>query len=142
ILLRSRYLNRVEYGIVLGAKGLNYIYSRASGNKNQNIAGGELAGAAFYDLEGTLVSTNLVHTLSFYAGRQQGLMASFKMSAATFLSLPVFAVTDQYSRKVFNDLYFKRYKGQSEDRLRYFAQDLFEDVIKPAVFPGAYELIE
>jgi HAD superfamily hydrolase (TIGR01490 family) len=101
-----------------------------------------LAGAAFYDLEGTLVSTNLVHTLSFYARRQQGLMASFTKSAATILSLPVFAVTDQYSRKVFNDLYFKRYKGQSEDRLRYFAQELFEDVIKPAVFPGAYELID
>src|SRR5215216_3997784 len=101
-----------------------------------------LAGAAFYDLEGTLVSTNLVHTLSFYARRQQGLMASLTKSAATVLSLPVFAVTDQYSRKVFNDLYFKRYKGQSEDRLRYFAQELFEDVIKPAVFPGAYELID
>src|SRR4029079_1529312 len=101
-----------------------------------------VAGAAFYDLEGTLVSTNLVHTLSFYARRQQGLMASFNKSAATFLRLPGFAVTDQYSRKVFNDLYFKRYKGQSEDRLRYFAQDLFEDVIKPAVFPGTYELID
>ena len=101
-----------------------------------------MAGAAFYDLEGTLVSTNLVHTLSFYARRQQGLMASFKMSASTFLSLPVFAATDQYSRKVFNDLYFKRYKGQSEDRLRYFAQELFEEVIKPAVFPGTYELID
>ena len=101
-----------------------------------------MAGAAFYDLEGTLVSTNLVHTLSFYAGRQQGLIDSFKKSAATFLSLPLFAVTDQYSRKVFNDLYFKRYKGQSEDRLRYFANDLFEEVIKPAVFPGTYELID
>ncbi len=101
-----------------------------------------MAGAAFYDLEGTLVSTNLVHTLSFYATRQQGLLASFKKTAATYLSLPVFAITVQYSRIVFNDLYFKRYKGQSEDRLRYFAQDLFEDVIKPAVFPGSYELIE
>jgi HAD superfamily hydrolase (TIGR01490 family) len=101
-----------------------------------------LAGAAFYDLEGTLVSTNLVHTLSFYARRQQGWMASLTKSATTILSLPVFAVTDQYSRKVFNDLYFKRYKGQSEDRLLYFAQDLFEDLIKPAVFPGAYELID
>jgi len=89
-----------------------------------------------------LVSTNLVHTLGFYARRQNTLLQSFSKSAATFLSLPVFAVTDQYSRKVFNDLYFKRYKGQSEDRLRYFAQDLFEDVIKPAVFPGSYELIE
>src|SRR5687768_364674 len=69
-------------------------------------------------------------------------MASFKKSAATFLSLPVFAVTDQYSRKVFNDLYFKRYKGQSEDRLRYFGQELFETVLKPAIFPGTYELLE
>jgi len=104
--------------------------------------GEALAGASFYDLEGTLVSTNLVHTLGFYARRQPGLLQSAKMSTATLLSLPVFAITDQYSRKVFNDLYFKRYKGQSEDRLRYFAQELFEDVIKPAVFPGTYELIE
>src|SRR6266550_8873803 len=101
-----------------------------------------LAAAAFYDLEGTLVGTNLVHTLGFYARNEPGLFRSFKKSAATLLSLPVFAVTDQYSRKVFNDLYFKRYKGQSEDRLRYFSQELFEDVIRPAVFPGAYELIE
>src|SRR5678815_3691858 len=100
-----------------------------------------MAGAAFYDLEGTLVSTNLVHTLSFYARRQQGLVASFKKSAATVLSLPVFAVTDQYSRKVFNDLYFKRYKGQSEDRLRFLADESFETVLQPAVFPGAYELL-
>ena len=88
------------------------------------------------------MSTNLVHTLGFYAKRQTTLLQSFSKSATTFLSLPVFAITDQYSRKVFNDLYFKRYKGQSEDRLRYFAQDLFEEVIKPAVFPGTYELIE
>jgi len=54
----------------------------------------------------------------------------------------VFAITDQYSRKVFNDLYFKRYKGESEDRLRFFAQELFDSLLKPAVFPGAYELIE
>src|SRR4029453_7522095 len=111
------------------------------GNLPENL-GGALAGAAFYDLEGTLVSTNLVHTLGFYARRQSTLAKSLKMTTATLLSLPVFAVTDQYSRKVFNDLYFKRYKGQSEDRLRYFAQELFDDVIKPAVFPGSYELIE
>ena len=101
-----------------------------------------VAGAAFYDLEGTLVSTNLVHTLGFYSRNQPGLLNSFKKSASTLLSIPVFAITDQYSRKVFNDLYFKRYKGQSEDRLRYFANDLFEEVIKPAVFPGTYELID
>jgi len=101
-----------------------------------------VAAAAFYDLEGTLVSTNLVHTLGFYAKNQPGLFSSFKKSASTLLSLPLFAVTDQYSRKVFNDLFFKRYKGESEDRLRFFADELFQDVLKPAVYPGAFELIE
>jgi HAD superfamily hydrolase (TIGR01490 family) len=101
-----------------------------------------VAAAAFYDLEGTLVSTNLVHTLGFYAKNQQGLFRTFKKSASTLLSIPIFAITDQYSRKVFNDLFFKRYKGESEDRLRFFAEELFEDVLKPAIFPGAFELIE
>jgi len=98
--------------------------------------------AAFYDLEGTLVSTNLVHTLGFYARNQQGLLRSVRKTATTVLSIPLFAATDQYSRKVFNDLFFKRYKGESEDRLRFFADELFETVLKPAVFPGAFELIE
>ncbi|MDQ3585705.1 MAG: HAD family hydrolase [Pyrinomonadaceae bacterium] len=101
-----------------------------------------MAAAAFYDLEGTLVSTNLVHTLGFYAKNQQGLFRSFKKAAATVISIPLFAVTDQYSRQVFNDLFFKRYKGETEDRLRFFADELFEDVLKPAVFPGTFELIE
>jgi HAD superfamily hydrolase (TIGR01490 family) len=101
-----------------------------------------LAAAAFYDLEGTLVSTNLVHTLAFYARNEAGVFRSLKKSVSTLVSLPVFAVTDQYSRKVFNDLYFKRYKGVSEDRLRFLADELFISVLKPAVFPGAYELLE
>ena len=101
-----------------------------------------MAAAAFYDLEGTLVSTNLVHTLGFYARNQQSLLKSVKKSATTLLSIPLFAATDAYSRKVFNDLFFKRYKGESEDRLRFFAEELFEDVLKPAVYPGTFELIE
>ncbi|HEY0097958.1 MAG TPA: HAD family phosphatase [Pyrinomonadaceae bacterium] len=101
-----------------------------------------MAAAAFYDLEGTLVSTNLVHTLGFYARNQQGVLRSFRKTATTVLSIPLFAATDQYSRKVFNDLFFKRYKGETEDRLRFFADELFETVLKPAVFPGTFELIE
>ena len=56
--------------------------------------------AAFYDLEGTLVSTNLVHTLGFYAKRQQGLWQTAKKSIGTLAKLPFFGVTDLYSRNV------------------------------------------
>ena len=100
-----------------------------------------MAAAAFYDLEGTLVSTNLVHTLGFYARNQQGLLKSLRKSASTLVSIPLFAAADVYSRMVFNDLFFKRYKGETEDRLRFFSQELYENVLKPAVFPGARSLI-
>ncbi len=100
-----------------------------------------MAAAAFYDLEGTLVSTNLVHTLGFYARNQQGLLRSVQKGFSTLVSVPLFAAADAYSRMVFNDIFFRRYKGQSEDRLRFFAHDLFEEVLKPAVFPGAKTLI-
>ena len=101
-----------------------------------------MAGAAFYDLDGTLVSTNLVHVFAFYARNDQGILKSLARTASTVLGLPLFVAADAYSRKVFNDIFFKWYKGQSEDRLRYLSEDLFEEVIRPAVYPGALQLLE
>ena len=97
--------------------------------------------AAFYDLEGTLVSTNLVHTLGFYARRQQGLWQTAKKSVGTLAKLPFFGLTDLYSRNVFNEVFFKSYEGFSQDRLRYFSDELFEEVLKPAIYDGTPELI-
>ena len=100
-----------------------------------------LKAAAFYDLEGTLVSTNLVHTLGFYARRQAGILPTVKKSVQTLAKLPFFGITDLYSRNVFNEVFFQSYKGESQDRLRFFSEELFEDVLKPAIFPGTAELI-
>ena len=97
--------------------------------------------AAFYDLEGTLVSTNLVHTLGFYATRQQGIWQTVKKSAETIVKLPFFGITDLYSRNVFNEVFFRSYEGLSQDRLRYFSDELFEEVLKPAIYDGTPELI-
>jgi HAD superfamily hydrolase (TIGR01490 family) len=97
--------------------------------------------AAFYDLEGTLVSTNLVHTLAFYAKRQQGLWQTAKKSFGTLARLPLFGVAELYSRNVFNEVFFKSYEGFAHDRLRYFSDELFEEVLKPAIYPGTEDLI-
>ena len=100
------------------------------------------AAAAFYDLDGTLVRTNLVHVFAYNARNQQGLLKSLVRTATTMASVPMFAAADFYSRRLFNDLFFRRYKGESEDRLRYLAEELFDNVIRPSIFPGAYELID
>jgi HAD superfamily hydrolase (TIGR01490 family) len=101
-----------------------------------------MAAAAFYDLDGTLVRTNLVHVFGYNARNQQGLWRSVVRTATTLASVPVFAAADFYSRRLFNDLFFKRYKGESEDRLRYLSEELFENVLRPSIFPGAYSLID
>ena len=101
-----------------------------------------MAAAAFYDLDGTLVRTNLVHVFGYNARNQQGLLQSVVRTATTLASVPLFAAADFYSRRLFNDLFFKRYKGESEDRLRYLSEELFDNILKPSIFPGAYELIE
>jgi HAD superfamily hydrolase (TIGR01490 family) len=98
--------------------------------------------AAFYDLDGTLVRTNLVHAFLYNAKNQQGVLKSIVKTLGTFASVPLFLGADLYNRRLFNDVFFVRYKGESEDRLRYLADELFENAIRPSIFPGAYELID
>jgi HAD superfamily hydrolase (TIGR01490 family) len=98
--------------------------------------------AAFYDMDGTLVSTNIVHAFLYNAKNQQGILKSIFKTAATVASIPLFLGADLYNRRLLNDLFFMRYKGESEDRLRYLADELFENAIRPSIFPGAYELVE
>jgi HAD superfamily hydrolase (TIGR01490 family) len=101
-----------------------------------------LPAAAFYDLDGTLVSANLVTVFAYFARNDQGILRSVGRTAATVLGVPVFLATDFYSRNVFNVVFYKWYKGQSEDRLRYLSEDMFEDVIKPSIYPGTLDLLE
>ena len=92
--------------------------------------------AAFYDLDGTLVRTNLVHAFLYAAKNQQGVVKSVLKTAYTMASVPLFLGADMYGRRLFNDVFFVRYKGESEDRLRYLADELFDNGHPPLHLPG------
>lgn len=98
--------------------------------------------AAFYDVDGTLIRANIVHAFAFYALNQPTLTGSVWKTLTTAASAPLFWAADKVSRKWFNELFYGYYKGQSEDRLIVLADELFEDVIRPAIYPGAQQLIE
>lgn len=98
--------------------------------------------AAFYDVDGTLIRTNIVHAFAYYARKQASLSASVRKTIGTAISLPVFWAADKLSRKWFNELFYGYYEGESEDRLVTLAEELFEDVIEPAIYPGAQALID
>jgi HAD superfamily hydrolase (TIGR01490 family) len=98
--------------------------------------------AAFYDVDGTLIKINIVHAFAFYAARQASIKSSVKTTLATALSVPLFAAADKVSRKWFNELFYHYYEGHSRDRLELLAEELFDEVIKPNIYPRARDLIE
>ena len=100
------------------------------------------AGAAFYDLDGTLVRTNLVHVLLFYARNDRGLLRSLKRTAATVAGLPLFLATEQVSRHAFNEVFFRFFRGMSADRLRLLADELWQEVLRPALRTEAAAIID
>jgi HAD superfamily hydrolase (TIGR01490 family) len=98
--------------------------------------------AAFFDVDGTLVRTNIVHAFAFYAMNQGSILGTAWQTARTVLSVPLFGAADRVNRKAFNELFYRYYAGQSEDRLETLAEELFEDVLRPAIYPGTPRLIE
>jgi HAD superfamily hydrolase (TIGR01490 family) len=63
-------------------------------------------------------------------------------SLKTVASIPVFSALNIVDRKIFNEFFYRSYEGLSEDRLLTLTEDMFEDVIKPAIFSRAQDLID
>ena len=97
--------------------------------------------AAFFDLDGTLVHSTLVHTYAYYARNHRSILKSLYKFAKVVASVPLLILIDLYSRRAFNVYHFKRYKGMERDRLIGLADDLFETVTKPSIYPRAPELV-
>lgn len=98
--------------------------------------------AAFFDVDGTLIGTNVVHAYGYYAMNEGSVLGILSRSVKTVASIPVFLALNLVDRKMFNEFFYRSYEGLSEDRLLTLAEDMFEDLIKPAIFPKAQDLID
>jgi HAD superfamily hydrolase (TIGR01490 family) len=98
--------------------------------------------AAFYDLDGTLLSCNLVTMYAYYARNDRSPLKSVYQFSKVLLSVPLLFGLDLYSRSLFNVFSFRAYRGMHRDRLIGLADDLFEVTLKPSIFPQAQALID
>ena len=98
--------------------------------------------AAFFDVDGTLIRTNIVHAFGFYAMNQGSIFGTAWRTAATLARVPLYWAIDKVDRKTFNEFFYRSYRGISEDRLLELARELFEEVLLPAVHPGATRLLD
>lgn len=98
--------------------------------------------AAFFDIDGTLISTNVVHAYGYYAMNEGSVGGIVTRTLGTLTKLPVFAGLNLVDRKIFNEYFYRQYEGLTEDRLLTLSEDLFEDVIKGAIFKKAQDLLD
>jgi len=105
------------------------------------VADGRWDRGAFFDVDGTLVSTNIVHAYAYYVFNRGTILGMAGRLLKGLALAPLYAATDFYNRKAFNELFYRAYRGLSEDRLLELADGLCEEVLKPAVFPGALDIV-
>ncbi len=97
--------------------------------------------AAFFDMDGTLVSTNLVHSFLFLAAQEPSIPEAVVKTAMGVARIPAFAIVDRFSRVAFNEMLFASFKGSYEDNLLELADEHFDKVLEPAIYPGAKDLV-
>ena len=97
--------------------------------------------ASYFDVDGTLVATNLVHPTVYYLMNQGTVARTFSRFGRALARAPMMAVAELVDRRLFNELLFSTYEGMSEDRLLVLSDEVFENVIRPSLFPSALDLI-
>jgi HAD superfamily hydrolase (TIGR01490 family) len=97
--------------------------------------------ASYFDVDGTLVRTNLVHPTLFYLLNQQSPLTGLRKLARAAFDAPRMALAEMRDRRLFNEVLFTVYAGISQDRLLCLADEAFEAVLKKALYPHAKDLV-
>ena len=97
---------------------------------------------AYFDVDGTLVGTNLIHPTVMYFANQASVAQTASRIGRALLQAPAMAMAEKRDRRLFNEILFSHYKGMSEDRIAVLAEEVFTSVVKPRIFRGARDLID
>lgn len=97
--------------------------------------------AAFYDLDGTLISGNVVTRYVFFAKNYPSSIRAALKYAKLLASVPLLIGLDFYSRRLFNEVFYREYRGMKKDWLEELSETLFEKVMRPSIYKGAEALV-
>lgn len=98
--------------------------------------------ASYFDVDGTLVRTNLVHPTLHYMLNQPSPLAILRKVGKAVFDAPSLVLAEMRDRRIFNEMLFSAYRGTSEDRLLLLAEEVVEKVLEPALYDGAKDLVK
>jgi HAD superfamily hydrolase (TIGR01490 family) len=98
--------------------------------------------ACYFDVDGTLVSTNLIQPTLYYLLNQGTPVQTALQLGKALIRAPRMASAELLDRRLFNELLYSAYAGMSEDRLVVLADEVWGNVLRPSLFPAAQSLVE
>jgi len=97
--------------------------------------------AAFFDVDGTLVHTTIVHYYIYFRRRRLPPVVRSLWHAGFLVRCLHYLVLDRISRTKVNEVFYRNYRGLVANGLRARARDCFEAVIRPNLFPEGEEKV-
>jgi HAD superfamily hydrolase (TIGR01490 family) len=102
---------------------------------------GEAVRFAFYDFDGTLASGTIVHRYAYFAGRQAARRERLRRRTRLLLRLPLFIGVNRFSRRRFNEIFFREYQGLDRRMLDQLGRQLLDEQIRASIYPAAREAL-
>ncbi|MBI2505259.1 MAG: HAD family hydrolase [Candidatus Latescibacteria bacterium] len=99
------------------------------------------APAAFFDVDGTLVHSNIVHYYRYLALRHASVPGRVWWYCRFLPRVPLFLLFDRLDRAKFNRSFYRGYAGMDAAQARADAESLLADFIRPRLFPAAREAL-
>ena len=96
---------------------------------------------AFFDMDGTLVRSNLVQSYLFLTRHEPSLPAAIAKTAVGVAKIPAFAFVDRFSRSAFNEMLFAGFVGVFYDDLLEAAQAHYDELLLPNLYYGSEDLV-
>ncbi|HLT40693.1 MAG TPA: HAD-IB family hydrolase [Enhygromyxa sp.] len=97
--------------------------------------------ASYFDVDGTLVSSNLMHTAVWYMANDINPLRSARKLGKLLARAPKLLWAEVRDRRTFNELLFEAFRGTSEDRLHVLADEAYEWCMKEHIYEGARDII-
>jgi HAD superfamily hydrolase (TIGR01490 family) len=97
--------------------------------------------ASYFDVDGTLVSSNLMHTAVWYMANDINPLRSAKRLSKLLMRSPKLLWAEVRDRRSFNELLFEAFRGTSEDRLHVLADDAYAWCMKEHIYAGARDIV-
>ncbi len=92
---------------------------------------------AVFDLENTIIASNVVATYSWLATRRLGTADRVRFVGRTLLEAPALLAQDRKDRSDFLRAFYRRYEGAPVEELRQDAAEHFSDLLLTRSFPDA-----